>query len=255
MKHYNRVIQSSTAPSSDDLWLDNGVLKHLRNGIWAPIGQSEIEDRRELEEKVDSLDKEVGDIHNALSQLGSSQGVVALQIGNSAEVKAANLAALQAVQTTDHTFLADINYGYGTGSWLPTTGGNATIFTDEGHAVFYTISADAAITKTSEMTLGVKATTSADGLMSKEDKTKLDSLIQIPSGGSTGQVLKKTATGVAWQADNDTKYTLPAATATALGGVKTVAIPTALAEEAELADVVAKVNSSISSLTSSGVFK
>lgn len=255
MKRYNKIVQSNYAPKSDDIWLDNGVLKHLKNGIWTPIGQSEYDDRQELEEKVDSLDKEIGDIHTSISHLGSAQGVVELQIGNSTEIKTANLTLLQSIQTTDHTFFADINYGYGTGSWLPTTGGNATIFTNEGVAVFYTITPEGSVTKIGETSLGQKVTTSADGLMSKEDKIKLDSLIPIPSGGSTGQVLKKTSSGVAWQNDSDTKYTLPAATTSSLGGIKAIAAPSSLSTDAELAAVISKVNIIISSLTSGGIFK
>ena len=67
------------------------------------------------------------------------------------------------------------------------------------------------------------ATQSRDGLMSSEDKTKLDGIAKnannyvhpttpgnkhIPSGGSTGQVLKWSADGTAvWGTDNDTTYT------------------------------------------------
>ena len=66
------------------------------------------------------------------------------------------------------------------------------------------------------------ATTSADGLMSSEDKTKLNGIAEganryvhpttsgnkhIPSGGSTGQVLKWSADGTAvWGTDNNTTY-------------------------------------------------
>ena len=67
------------------------------------------------------------------------------------------------------------------------------------------------------------ATQSKDGLMSSEDKTKLDGIAKnannyvhpttpgnkhIPSGGSTGQVLKWSADGTAvWGTDNNTTYT------------------------------------------------
>ena len=71
------------------------------------------------------------------------------------------------------------------------------------------------------------ATTSANGLMSKNDKTKLDGIAtgankyvhptgagnnHIPSGGSAGQFLKWSASGTAvWAADNNTTYS-PATT-------------------------------------------
>ena len=64
------------------------------------------------------------------------------------------------------------------------------------------------------------ASQSSAGLMSSADKIKLDNLVEIPSGGTEGQVLKKTSTGVEWGNDNDTKYTLPTASNTVLGGVK-----------------------------------
>ena len=59
------------------------------------------------------------------------------------------------------------------------------------------------------------ATTSTNGLMSSVDKTKLDGMVSVPTGGTEGQVLKKTADGVAWQADNNTTY--PVATTSANG--------------------------------------
>ena len=46
---------------------------------------------KELEEKVDSIDKEVGDIKKDLSVFGSEQGVVELEIGDSGDVKVRNL--------------------------------------------------------------------------------------------------------------------------------------------------------------------
>lgn len=110
------------------------------------------------------------------------------------------------------------------------------------------------------------ATTSANGLMSSTDKSKLDGIAagannythpttsgnkHIPSGGSSGQILRWSADGTAvWGADNNTTYsaattsaaglmsaadkskldgvatganayTLPTATSSTLGGVKT----------------------------------
>lgn len=74
---------------------------------------------------------------------------------------------------------------------------------------------------TTNTTYGL-ATTSANGLMSSSDKTKLDSIANnannyshptssgykhIPSGGSSGQILRWSADGTAvWGADNNTTY-------------------------------------------------
>lgn len=152
MRRFRDIIEDIKAPSVQSLWLNNGELKVYGTKGWTSLNDTS-EDRQELEEKVDSLDKEVGQIKKELSVFGSEQGVVELEIGNSAEIKAANLNKLRTVQSNDHTFFTDINYGYGTASWLPSTGGNALIITDEGHAVKYSISIDGEVSKISEFTL------------------------------------------------------------------------------------------------------
>ena len=96
-----------------------------------------------------------------------------------------------------------------------------------------------------------KASTSTDGLMSKEDKSKLDGLILVPTGGSTGQVLKKTASGVAWQTDTNTTYS--AANTSTLGLVKQAATVAALEGEDEIATVIARVNTLIANLKTAGI--
>ncbi len=152
MRRFRDIIEDIKAPSTQSLWLNNGELKVYGTKGWTSLNDTS-EDRQELEEKVDSLDKEVGQIKKELSVFGSEQGVVELEIGNSAEIKAANLNKLRTIQSNDHTFFTDINYGYGTASWLPSTGGNALIITDEGHAVKYSISIDGEVSKISEFTL------------------------------------------------------------------------------------------------------
>lgn len=152
MRRFRNIIEDIKAPSTQSLWLNNGELKVYGTKGWTSLNDTS-EDRQELEEKVDSLDKEVGQIKKELSVFGSEQGVVELEIGNSAEIKAANLNKLRTIQSNDHTFFTDINYGYGTASWLPSTGGNALIITNEGHAVKYSISVDGEVSKISEFTL------------------------------------------------------------------------------------------------------
>lgn len=152
MRRFRDIIEDIKAPGTQSLWLNNGELKVYGTKGWTSLNDTS-EDRQELKEKVDSLDKEVGQIKKGLSVFGSEQGVVELEIGNSAEIKAANLNKLGTVQSNDHTFFTDINYGYGTASWLPSTGGNALIITDEGHAVKYSISIDGEVSKISEFTL------------------------------------------------------------------------------------------------------
>ena len=111
------------------------------------VGEGD-DDRQELEEKVDNLDKEVGSIQKDVAVL-NSKATIELEIGNSENVKANNLAKLQAIQSVDHLFFADIDYGYGAAKWLPTTGGEAFIVTSSGRAVIYNIATDGSVTKVS----------------------------------------------------------------------------------------------------------
>ena len=152
MRRFRDIVEDIKAPSTQSLWLNNNELKVYGAKGWTSLNDTS-EDRQELEEKVDSLDKEIGQIKKELSVFGSEQGVVELEIGDADGIKTSNLEKLKSIQTNDHTFFTDINYGYGTASWLPSTGGNALIITDEGHAVKYSISIDGEVTKVSEFTL------------------------------------------------------------------------------------------------------
>ena len=155
MRKFAGIIESTTvAPPTNCLWIKGNDALYFTNDKWVSLLAEDSADRIELETKVDDLDKEVGQIKKDLSVFGSEQGVVELAIGNTPEIKAANLDKLKTIQSNDHTFFTDINYGYGTASWLPTTGGNALIITNEGHAVKYSIAADGEVTKLSEFTLG-----------------------------------------------------------------------------------------------------
>lgn len=148
MLRRRNIVESTTPPSTDSLWLNKGIAKVFINGKWVTIAGGGASDQKELEDKVDNLDKEVGSIQNNISIL-NSKAVIELEIGNSETVKANNLAKLQAIQSVDHLFFADIDYGYGTAKWLPTTGGEAFIVTSSGRAIIYTISNDGSVTKAS----------------------------------------------------------------------------------------------------------
>lgn len=112
-----------------------------KNILRRALGYAAGEGRQEIQEKLDSLDKEVGGI---LSSLGSTLGAVALEIGNDEGVKARNLAKLKTVTSHD-SFFADINYGFGTASWNDGVGGVAFIITAGGTAKPYTIGADGSV--------------------------------------------------------------------------------------------------------------
>ena len=175
MRKFAGIIESTTvAPPTNYLWIKGNDALYFTNGKWVSLLVEDSADRIELETKVDDLDKEVGQIKRELSVFGSEQGVVELAIGNTPEIKAANLAKLKTIHSNDHTFFTDINCGYGTASWLPTTGGNALIITDKGHAVKYTIATDGEVTKISEFTLG-----EANYTLPKATKTSLGGIKAI----------------------------------------------------------------------------
>lgn len=112
-----------------------------KNILRRALGYAAGEGRKEIQEKLDSLDKEVG---NILSSLGSTLGAVTLEIGNDEGVKSRNLAKLKTVTSHD-SFFADINYGFGTASWNDGVGGVAFIITAGGTAKPYSISADGSV--------------------------------------------------------------------------------------------------------------
>ena len=67
---------------------------------------------------------------------------VDLEIGNSAEVRAYKLERLKL-----GPFFVSVDYGYGVGSWNPSTGGHAHIVTAYGNTVYYDLAADGTVTK------------------------------------------------------------------------------------------------------------
>ena len=241
MKIINQLVVQSDMPNDNNVvWVYGNTAKYYNNGTWTTLGESN-EDRKELEEKVDSLDKEMGEVKKDLSILGSKQDVVELEIGDSNEIKANNLKKLQSIQTNDHTFFTDINYGYGTASWLPATGGTALIITSEGHAVKYTISKDGEVTKGKEFTL--KDFTSE--LNNKVDKVEDK---QLSSNDYTTAEKNKLA--------NLQNYTLPTATKNILGGVKAITnIADLDADTATIGQVAGVVNNLLAQFRTSGLIQ
>lgn len=241
MKIINQLVVQSDMPNDNNVvWVYGNTAKYYNNGTWTTLGESN-EDRKELEEKVDSLDKEMGEVKKDLSILGSKQDVVELEIGDSNEIKANNLKKLQSIQTNDHTFFTDINYGYGTASWLPASGGNALIITSEGHAVKYTISKDGEVTKGEEFTL--KDFTSE--LNNKVDKVEGK---QLSTNDYTTAEKNKLA--------NLQNFTLEAATKTKIGGVKAITnIADLDADTATIGQVARVVNNLLAQFRTSGLIQ
>ena len=60
MLRKRNIVESTTPPSIDSLWLNKGIAKVFINGKWVTIAREESPNQKELEDKVDNLDKEVG---------------------------------------------------------------------------------------------------------------------------------------------------------------------------------------------------
>ena len=254
MKIINQLVVQSDMPNDNNvIWVYGNTAKYYNNGTWTTLGESN-EDRKELEEKVDSLDKEMGEVKKDLSIFGSKQGVVELEIGDSDEIKANNLKKLQSIQTNDHTFFTDINYGYGTASWLPATGGTALIITSEGHAVKYTISKDGEVTKGEEFTLK-DFTSELNNKVDKEDfSTELNNKVDKVKGKQLST--NDYTTAEKNKLSNLQNFTLEAATKTKLGGVKAITnIADLDADTATVSQVAGVVNNLLGQLRTSGLIQ
>lgn len=69
MRRFRDIVEDIKAPSTQSLWLNNGELKVYGTNGWTPLNGTSG-DRQELEEKVNSLDEEVGQIKKELSTDG-----------------------------------------------------------------------------------------------------------------------------------------------------------------------------------------
>lgn len=128
----------------------NNIQRSILINAFANITDGNIE---EIEEKLDTLDKEMGDAKNQLDKIDINTVIQELEIGDSNEIKERNLAKLQKVE---HAFIVNINYGYGTANWLPASGGSAYAITGNGIKVFYKINVDGSVIKVAEQSDALK---------------------------------------------------------------------------------------------------
>lgn len=161
MRRFAGIVESSTAPPTNCIWLNNGDAKYFSNGEWKSMIGADLgeggEDLsgyvKEQGDKIDSLDKEVGGIQKEITSLKStSHPAVFLEIGDSSETKEANLKTLNETINlyNSNVFQTNIDYGYGVGSFIQGTGGTAHVITSMGIMVHYDIHEDGSVTKVEE---------------------------------------------------------------------------------------------------------
>ena len=184
MKRFREIIQDNTAPSTSDLWITGGKLKYFDGG-WKDLGGSEQISWDDIQGKPEFAEVATTGSYNDLSDKPTIPSAYTLPVATESVLGGVKSATTGT--TSGRDYKVQINSD-GTMKvnvpWVDTTYSNAT--------------------------------QSANGLMSSSDKTKLDNLIEVPAGGTTGQVLKKTEDGVAWQNDNNTTYSIASDTTNGL---------------------------------------
>lgn len=209
-----------------------------------------------IEASVNKLQTAVNNFNAAVTALGK-KAPVTLAIGSSDDVKAANLAKLQAVE---QTFVADIDYGYGTGSWLPATGGNAYIITGNGDIAFYTISTEGEVTKTEEKDLQDIGKVSGEAnygnrlILNSDNNGNVewlpwDVFLPSKSPGQSGALYSNAVGDLSWEAIPS----YSAATKNILGLVKAGTNIGNVAADAELTTLITMFNTLLQQLRDAGI--
>lgn len=208
MRTFNRIVQDIKAPNTSDLWINSGKLKYFDGG-WKDLGVPDLSDYATKEDLNDYLSLTGGEITGTL-------GVYNLALTN------ASLGALvQLIGTQNQFSINTLNAGVNT--FLFNIQNSTPLkLTSAGVYVTGNIYENNIALEDKYVLLTDIATTGAAGLMSADDKSKLDGIamgannyvhpttsgnIHIPSGGSSGQILRWSADGTAvWGDDNNTTY-------------------------------------------------
>ncbi len=207
--------------------------------------------------------------------------IVNLEIGDSESVKTYNLE-----QLVSGFFFTKLDYGYGVGTWQPSTGGFANVTTAYGNEVFYDINIDGSIVKNEEYikpnepyTIQLESTqigTPLDAITASHVSKCGEIIIDGPTGPVTyTRSVDSTSSAVYFTSNKkngtlqvltynianstltasvvDQECTLPAATKTSLGGVMAGTNIADLAADTDLATVIGTVNGLLAQLRASGV--
>ena len=284
MRRFRDIVEDIKAPSPQSLWLDKGELKFFGTKGWTSmVGGGGGEDRQELEEKVDSLDKEMGTANDNIRKLQNGKlTCLQLQIGDNDAVKQSNLKELQGIAGF---FFTELDYGYGVGTFQVGVGGFAHVVTAYDNDAYYDIAADGSISKNSNYISPNEPYTvnltseQIDVTLDDVTASKVANCGEIIITGTTGTVTyTRTAdsTSAAVYFSDERKdgkitvltYTasakkitsavinpyLPAASTSAIGGVKMVdAIEGIVASSATAESVANKLNDVLAALRTAGI--
>lgn len=283
MRRFRDIVEDIKAPSPQSLWLDKGELKFFGTKGWTSMVGGGDEDRQELEEKVDSLDKEMGTANDNIRKLQNGKlTCLQLQIGDSDAVKQSNLKELQGIAGF---FFTELDYGYGVGTYQSSTGGFAHVVTAHDNDAYYDIAADGSISKNDSYIspnepYTVNLTSEQVGVALDDiTASKVNKCGEITITGSTGPITytrtsDSTSAAIYFISDRkDGKVTLltytvstktissavvnlplPAATTTQIGAVKMASAIADLVPDSATAESVAyKVNDILAALRTAGI--
>ena len=254
MRRFRDIIESPFPVPTNALWLKGSDLKGFINGKWVTIGNDKGKITwNDILDKPEFATVATSGSYNDLSDKPSIPPAYTLPIASATVLGGVKSSTTGTTSGRDYN--VEINSDGTMKVNVPWTDANTT----------YSI-----------------ATQSANGLMSSTDKQKLDTLILVPEGGTLNQVLKKTATGVAWGDDANTtyvlatttesglmssadktklnnieaganNYTLPNATTSVRGGVLMAAAVADLVGTEDAAAICTKVNALLAALRTAGV--
>lgn len=354
MKRFREIVESNIAPSTSDLWIDNGVIKYYSSKGWKPlqlnidqdnipsiakiltveiteaqfnkllIGEQLVINIKEADSSYDILllkaekhkyflsrviqtngtAKYIQDTISIMNsnavlntieavvskgvvtmyslRVGLAPEIVELEIGNSEDIKEANLVILN--NLSQNHFFTSLDYGYGVGTWQSANGGFAHVTTAYGNEVFYNIDIDGSVTKDDNYIkpnepYSIKINSDKIGKPVDEiTATKIIKCGEIIIEGSSGLITytKSTSSTTAYKyffsisavglvdlliftvstktlSSNTVYAKQPLATKTTPGLVKAGTNIALLAEDADLSTVRGTVNSLLTQLKNAGI--
>lgn len=277
MRRFRDIIEDIKAPGINNLWLNNGKLQYF-DGVWKTIGDSSEQSDKYLPITGGEVTGTLGAYNLVLTnaQLGALVQMIC----------SSNKFNINTLNAGIDEFEFNIQYN-------PVFRINEFGVYVEGNIFQNGNQLDHIYAKLTDI-----ATTGAAGLMSADDKSKLDGIAEkannyvhpttsgnkhIPSGGSSGQILRWSADGTAvWGDDNNTtysvasdttdglmsstdkskldnieenanNYTLPNASASTRGGVLMATAVADLAGTEDAAAICTKVNALLAALRTAGI--
>lgn len=245
MKNKN-IVQSSIEPNKEDLWFNKGDIKYFGNKGWKSI--TDTAESESLEGKVAALETSVKANTTALTKKVDKEGYIAYT-----QEEKTKLAGLSSQKQADWNATTGVTAIQNKPTNLVTTTALTTALSKKVDAVEgkgLSTNDYTAAEKTKLAGIATGATKNTTMTAATASAAGTGGLVPAPGAGKQASFLRGDGT---WAVPTDTKYTLPAASATAIGGVKAGAAIADVAADAELAAVVTAFNTLLANLRTAGI--